>query len=110
MPGAASLLAPLATAGIELAKVAVLVVLGSLVAFSAAVFGTVKILQLFGVDVPSFLPGDPRGITFQDDVMDVEYADAMAESSGEAMRSDGWGTGWNTANGTREADLAAWRN
>lgn len=97
-------LATLATAGIEVAQTAVLVVLGALIAFAAATYGTIKVLGMFGVNV-----APPSSGTSTASVLDAEHADDRRAFEHEAKNDDSWGDEWSNASGTGSADVSKWR-
>lgn len=110
--GAASVVAVLATAGIEAAKVAVLAVLGLMVAAAAAYFGVLKVAQLLGVIPASSAAGlasSPSAYDIQDREYSEAYADALAESDRDRLSESSWGHHWSDASGTGSADVDRWR-
>jgi len=106
--GAASAVAVLASAGIDAAKVAVLAVLGMMVASAAAYFGVLKLAQLLGF-VPSSSTAGLASSPSSHDIQDREYSEALADSD-RVSRADGsWGSEWSNASGTGDADVDRWR-
>lgn len=100
-------LATLATAGIDAAQTAVLVVLGALIAFAAATYGTIKVLEMFGIKVRG-ASGQTAG-TSTASVLDAEHAEDRRTFEHEAKNNDSWGDEWSNASGTGSADISKWR-
>ncbi len=100
----------LAAAGIDAAKVAVLAVLGAMVAFAAAVWGTRKVLQLLGYEVPSGVvdSGGGGGLSTSD-VTGAEFAHELSAARAESARDGLWIDDWSSASGTGDADYHKWR-
>lgn len=103
-------LSGLATAGIGAAKVAVLVVLGAGVSYAAAMWGTIRVLKLFGVDVKGGADAGMAAPESTSSMLDAEYLDEKKHDDWERAIDDSWGEGWSDASGTRDADIARWRN
>lgn len=102
--------------GVNVARDALTVLLMALTTAGAAVYLAANIYAYFKLDGRS---AEPHECGFEEGsvelITDEEYFEASHEAEIEAARADAeafaaWADEWDNANGTGEADYAAWRN